>query len=42
MAVQCPRQQRLANADDVIVNDEGYEKLKQEVERFHEKYLSLA
>ncbi|HEY7985879.1 MAG TPA: dephospho-CoA kinase [Methylophilaceae bacterium] len=42
MAVQCPRQQRLANADDVIVNDDGYEKLKQEVERFHEKYLSLA
>jgi dephospho-CoA kinase len=42
MAAQCPRQLRLARADDVIVNDGEYEKLEQEVERFHEKYLSLA
>jgi dephospho-CoA kinase len=42
MAAQYPRQQRLANADDVIVNDGGYEKLKEKVEEMHEKYLSLA
>ncbi len=42
MAAQYPRQQRLTNADDVIVNDGGYEKLKEKVEEMHEKYLSLA
>jgi dephospho-CoA kinase len=42
MAAQFPRQQRLAKADDVIVNDGGYEKLKEKVEEMHEKYLSLA
>jgi dephospho-CoA kinase len=42
MAVQCTRQQRLAAADDVIVNDGAYDRLKDEVENLHKKYLSLA
>lgn len=42
MAAQCTRKQRLANADDVIVNDTGFMKLEEEVERIHKKYLSLA
>ena len=42
MAAQCPRQRRLAQADDVIVNDGGFEELKAKVVEMHEKYLSLA
>jgi dephospho-CoA kinase len=42
MAAQCTRQQRLAAADDLIVNDGEYEKLKEQVKNLHKKYLSLA
>jgi dephospho-CoA kinase len=42
MAVQCTRQQRLAAADDVIVNGGEYERLQEQVESLHKKYLSLA
>ena len=42
MAAQYSRLQRLADANDVIVNDGGVEKLKEKVEEMHEKYLSLA
>lgn len=38
---QVSRQQRLACADDVITNNNGYEQLKKSVIHLHKKYLSL-
>jgi dephospho-CoA kinase len=42
MAAQASREQRLAAADDVIVNDAGLEHLDAEVARLHGLYLELA
>jgi dephospho-CoA kinase len=42
MAAQVTRDQRLAAADDVIVNDDGIEALRPQVDRLHEFYLSEA
>ena len=42
MAAQAGREERLAAADDVIVNDQGLDHLDMEVARLHAKYLELA
>lgn len=42
MAAQASREQRLAAADDVIVNDQDLVHLDREVARLHAKYLELA
>jgi dephospho-CoA kinase len=42
LAAQASREQRLAAADDVIVNDGGRDKLKQRVDELHRHYLQLA
>jgi dephospho-CoA kinase len=42
MAAQAGREQRLAIADDVIVNDADLDALDDEVERLHTLYLELA
>jgi dephospho-CoA kinase len=42
MAAQAPRRERLAIADDVIVNDGSLDALDDEVERLHTLYLELA
>lgn len=42
MAAQTSREQRLAAADDVIVNDEALAALDDKVRALHEKYLTLA
>lgn len=42
MAAQASRADRLAAADDVIVNDAGTATLEAEVERLHQHYLALA
>lgn len=39
---QLGRKQRLAHADDVIVNDAGLDHLAREVEKLHRRYLALA
>ncbi len=41
MATQCSRSERLAQADDVIVNDSGRHHLQQQVQALHRKYLTL-
>jgi len=42
MAAQVTRAQRLAAADDVIVNDAGLDELLPQVERLHREYLDEA
>ncbi len=42
LAAQATRQQRVAMADDVIVNDGGLDALHEQVRRLHRKYLELA
>lgn len=42
MAAQVTREQRLAAADDVIVNDDGLEALRPQVERLHADYLAYS
>jgi len=42
MASQASRSDRLAAADDVIRNEGGIDDLRTEVERLHQKYLTLA
>ncbi|WP_414694215.1 dephospho-CoA kinase [Oxalicibacterium sp.] len=42
MATQVSRAIRLAAADDVIVNDDNTEALPVQVERLHQRYISLA
>jgi len=42
IAAQASREERLALADDVIVNDQGLEHIDAEVERLHRMYLELA
>jgi dephospho-CoA kinase len=42
MAAQVTREQRLAAADDVIVNDDGIDALVPQVERLHAEYLAQA
>ena len=42
MAAQLPRQQRLARADDVLLNSGDLSQLHSEVSRLHERYLALA
>ena len=42
LAAQASRDERLAIADDVIVNDQGLEHLDAEVSRLHELYIELA
>ena len=42
MAAQLPRQQRLARADDVLLNDGDLAQLRSQVERLHDRYLALA
>ncbi|PKO87847.1 MAG: dephospho-CoA kinase [Betaproteobacteria bacterium HGW-Betaproteobacteria-12] len=41
MAAQASREQRLAAADDVIVNDADFASLAERVEELHQKYLRL-
>ena len=42
MASQAGRSERLAAADDVIVNDKDKNSIKEAVERLHQTYLALA
>lgn len=42
MASQASREQRLAKADDIILNTQGMDYLDQEVSQLHDKYLLLA
>ena len=42
MAAQATRPQRLAVADDVVLNDEGRDKLVRQVAELHQKYLLLS
>ena len=42
IAAQATRQQRLAKADDVIVNDRDAAEIRREVERLHRTYLAMA
>jgi dephospho-CoA kinase len=42
MAAQVTRDQRLANADDVVLNDDGIDALRPQVERLHAFYMSEA
>jgi len=42
MAAQISRQERLHQADDVIVNNLGMTHLRQQVETLHQKYLALS
>lgn len=42
IAAQMKRQDRLAKADDVIVNDQDLAQLQQEVEKLHQTYLEMA
>jgi dephospho-CoA kinase len=42
IAQQVPRDVRLQHADDLIRNDEGLDKLAEQVANLHDKYLSLA
>lgn len=42
LAAQASRAQRLAAADDVIVNDRGLEALREAVTALHQRYLGLA
>jgi dephospho-CoA kinase len=42
MQVQNSREERLAYADDVIVNDQGLNELQNEVEQLHQCYIKLA
>ncbi len=42
MSAQASREQRLAVADDVIVNDQPIERLEQAVAALHQRYLALA
>jgi dephospho-CoA kinase len=42
MAAQASRAERLAAADDVIVNDAGLDKLRDQVARAHAAYLAMA
>jgi dephospho-CoA kinase len=41
MATQTTRKERLTRADDVIENNVGLDKLEQQVERLHRRYLTL-
>ncbi|KFI07165.1 dephospho-CoA kinase [Massilia sp. BSC265] len=42
MAAQVTREQRRAAADDIILNDDGLDMLRPQVERLHAMYLSLS
>ena len=42
MASQASRSERMAAADDVIVNDKDKNSIKEAVERLHQTYLALA
>lgn len=42
LKAQLSRQERLARADDVIVNDRGLDALEPQVDRLHQQYLRLA
>jgi dephospho-CoA kinase len=42
MASQASRQQRLAAANDVVVNDGGREKLSRQIDELHIKFLALS
>jgi dephospho-CoA kinase len=42
MATQLPRAERLRRADDVLHNENGIDALRDQVERFHARYLALA
>jgi dephospho-CoA kinase len=42
MAAQLPGNERLRQADDVIVNDAGLPNLERQVDALHRKYLVLA
>jgi dephospho-CoA kinase len=42
VAAQASRAERLAAADDIIVNDAGLDRLEAQVERLHRRYLALA
>ncbi len=42
IAAQLPRVKRLAQADDIIVNDAGLQELAREVTKTHKKYIGLA
>jgi dephospho-CoA kinase len=42
MAAQATRAQRLAAADDVVVNDEGRDRIVRQVAELHQKYLLLS
>lgn len=42
LAAQLPRSERLARADDVLVNTAGLAEISMQVQRLHQRYLALA
>ena len=42
LATQVPRERRLQSADDIIVNEGGFDELAKEVQKLHANYLALA
>ena len=42
IAAQCSREQRITQADDIIVNDSTQENLAHQVDAMHKKYIVLA
>jgi dephospho-CoA kinase len=42
IAAQIPRSERIARADDIIVNDSSLKNLTESVAKMHKKYISLA
>jgi dephospho-CoA kinase len=42
LRAQCKREERLARADDIIVNDSGLGNLQSQIADLHKKYIALA
>lgn len=42
MATQVSRQHRLENSDDIVVNNQGVDYLKEQIARLHHNYLALS
>lgn len=42
ISAQIPRSERIARADDIIINDSSLENLTKKVSEMHKKYISLA
>lgn len=42
MATQVSRQQRLQEADDIIINNDGLDSLHEQIEHLHQKYMEIS